>query len=97
MHTHPHVWKKDGSAEISVGEDEWGQKGPKVQSQSQPTGADLHPHCRHAALHGLGGNVRPVRRKKGRIIIHMCLMHRTHMAFDLGCQNMKTFRYLYIR
>lgn len=56
--------KKDGSAEISVGEEDRAQEGPKVESQSQPAGADLHPHCRHAALHGLGGSVRPVRRKE---------------------------------
>lgn len=55
---------KGGSAEISVGEDEWAQKGPKVESQSQPAGGDLHPHRRHAALHGLGVYVRPVRRRE---------------------------------
>lgn len=46
-------------AEVSVGKHERGEQGPEVEAQAQPTGADLHPHSWHTALHGLGGGVRP--------------------------------------
>lgn len=46
------------SIEIPVGEEERGHQGPEEEAQAQPAGAHLHPHSRHAALHGLGAGVR---------------------------------------
>lgn len=40
-------------AEVSVREHKRGHQGPDIDGQSEPAGADLHPHCRHGALHGL--------------------------------------------
>ena len=40
-------------AEVSVREHQRGHQGPQVYGQAEPAGADLHPHCRHAGLHGL--------------------------------------------
>lgn len=45
------------STEIPVGEEERGHQGPEEETQAQPTGAHLHPHSRHTALHGLGAGV----------------------------------------
>lgn len=49
--------KKTCSTEIPVGEEERSHKGPEEETQAQPAGADLHPHSRHAAPHGLGAGV----------------------------------------
>lgn len=43
--------------EIPVREEERGHEGPEEEAQAQPAGAHLHPHSRHAALHGLGAGV----------------------------------------
>lgn len=48
------------SAEISIRKNERSDEGPEVESQAQPTGAHLHPHSWHCALHRLGGGVRLV-------------------------------------
>ena len=41
------------SAEVSVGEDHGGHQGPQVDGQTQPAGADLHPHGWHGGPHVL--------------------------------------------
>lgn len=33
-----------GSAEVSIGEDNWSHKGPGVKEEADPAGADLDPH-----------------------------------------------------
>lgn len=33
-----------GSAEVSIGEDNWSHKGPGVEEEADPAGADLDPH-----------------------------------------------------
>lgn len=49
-----------GLAEIPVREDGRSHEGPEEESEAEPTGAHLHPDCRHAALHGLVAGVRSV-------------------------------------
>lgn len=46
-------------AEVSVAEHQRGDEGPEVDAQAKPTGADLHPHGWHGALHGIIVCVRP--------------------------------------
>lgn len=48
------------SAEVSIGEDEWGHKGPDVEEEADPAGADLDPHSRPLAGHALEVCVRAV-------------------------------------
>lgn len=48
------------SAEVSIGEDEWGHKGPDVEEEADPAGADLDPHSWPLAGHALEVCVRAV-------------------------------------
>lgn len=45
--------------EVSVGENQRRHQCPQVEGETEPTGADLHPHGRHGALHELEVSVWP--------------------------------------
>lgn len=47
--------------ELSVGENQRRHQGPQVEGETEPAGADLHPHRGHGALHGLKVGVWPGR------------------------------------
>lgn len=40
-----------GSAEVAIGEDNWSHKGPDVEEEADPAGADLDPHSWPLAGH----------------------------------------------
>ena len=42
-----------GSAEVSIGDDEWSHEGPNVEEEADPAGADLDPHSWPLAGHTL--------------------------------------------
>lgn len=54
------------SAKIPVGKEDRGYEGPEEETQAQPAGAHLHPHGRHAALHGVGAGVWSEAGKEGK-------------------------------
>lgn len=47
------LWILRGSAEVTIGEDEWSHKGPDIKEEADPAGADLDPHGWPLAGHAL--------------------------------------------
>lgn len=49
-----------GSAEVSIGEDKWSHKGPDIEEEADPAGADFDPHSWPLAGHDLELCIRAV-------------------------------------
>lgn len=54
------LWILRGSAEVTIGEDKWSHKGPDIEEEADPAGADLDPHSWPLAGHALELCVRAV-------------------------------------
>lgn len=55
-----------GSAEVSIGEDNWSHKGPGIEEEADPAGADLDPHSWPLAGNILELRIRAKKQKKVR-------------------------------